>query len=228
MSSESSRVQTRPANADRHPGEVITTTKKRRRTKAEMEAARAEERASQEVKDKAQAELLKTIARLEDQLAQSDAKGRTSIRERPRPQPRAVAANSVSAPQASQVKLSAMEKSQFPQANSPTVKANNNFVVDISKNDDNDMDVEVEVVDAIPFHDDPRDENYIEQDLPNDIGEEPEEGEDQPKKKKKLQRDEKRGAVKAYRKVVEVKEEAEGEPPEFQLFLLLTPRVCDP
>ena len=44
-----------------------------------MEVACAEECASQEVKDKAQAKLLKTIVCLEDQLAQSDTKGRTSI-----------------------------------------------------------------------------------------------------------------------------------------------------
>jgi len=81
------------------------------------------------------------------------------------------------------------------------------------------MDVEVEVVNAISFHNDLRNENYIEQDPPDNISEEPEEEEDQPKKKKKLQRDENWGAVKVYRKVVEVKEEAESEPSEFWLLL---------
>src|SRR5580658_9018173 len=87
MSSQSSRMQTRPANADQHPGQVVV--KRKRRTKAEMDAARTEERASQDEKEKLKAELMKNIARLEDELAQKDAKDRAG-QERPRPRPKAV------------------------------------------------------------------------------------------------------------------------------------------
>jgi hypothetical protein len=86
-------MQTRPANADQHPSQVVV--KRKHRTKAEMDAARTEERASQDKKEKLKAELMKNIARLEDELAQKDAKDQAG-QERPRPWPKAVASASVS------------------------------------------------------------------------------------------------------------------------------------
>jgi hypothetical protein len=86
-------MQTRPANADQHPGQVVV--KRKRWTKAEMDTARTEEQASQDEKEKLKAELMKSIAHLEDELAQKNAKDWAG-QEHPHPQPKAVASASVS------------------------------------------------------------------------------------------------------------------------------------
>ena len=57
-----------------------------------MEAARAEKQADQDEKEKEHAELLKNIARLEDELARKDAKERTG--DRPKPKPHVPSSNS--------------------------------------------------------------------------------------------------------------------------------------
>jgi len=76
-STQPDRLQTRPTNASQHPGEVVA--KRKRRTKAEMEAARAEEQALQDDKAKIHAALLQKVASLEDQLAQKDVKDKNGL-----------------------------------------------------------------------------------------------------------------------------------------------------
>jgi hypothetical protein len=65
------RVATRSSNADRHPGSLVP--KRKRRTKEEMNQARAAEQAAKDEKARLKKEKVDRIAALEDKMATDDA-----------------------------------------------------------------------------------------------------------------------------------------------------------
>lgn len=78
-----------------------------------MLVARAEELEAQANKDNLTAELQRNIARLEDELAQKDAKDRAGSQVRKRPQPRAIVSISTSKADVPKEGQSVQESSKF-------------------------------------------------------------------------------------------------------------------
>jgi hypothetical protein len=73
MPPEPSRPATRTKNADAHPGHQVQGPKRKRRTKAEMEADRKREEEAKKAQEKKKLEGLKKIAEIEDKIEEQDA-----------------------------------------------------------------------------------------------------------------------------------------------------------
>ena len=69
-SADPSRLQTHTKNVDQHPGEVIQ--KRKRRTKVQMQVARAQDREIAAAKKKVEEEQLQAAAKMEDKIAAKD------------------------------------------------------------------------------------------------------------------------------------------------------------
>lgn len=90
MSQQPSRIQTRAKNSSEHPGAVLIVQKRKRRTKVEMEAARAEEAARKKAVEEEKNGRVQRIAALESQVA--DAHGAMDVTPRPPTRSRPAAA----------------------------------------------------------------------------------------------------------------------------------------
>ena len=90
MSQQPSRIQTRAKNSTEHPGAILTVQKRKRRTKAEMEAARAEEAAQKKAVEEEKNGRVQKVAALESQIA--DAHGAMDVTPRPLTRSRPAAA----------------------------------------------------------------------------------------------------------------------------------------
>jgi hypothetical protein len=77
MSEPFERIQTHAKNADQHPGLVVT--KRKRRTPAQMDEDRNNEKKEREERAKLQEDKLRRIARLEDELSARDFQARQGI-----------------------------------------------------------------------------------------------------------------------------------------------------
>ena len=69
-SADPSRLQTRAKNANQHPGDAIV--KRKRRTKAEMEVAREQDRQIAEAAKKVKEEQIQAAAKMEDEIVARD------------------------------------------------------------------------------------------------------------------------------------------------------------
>jgi hypothetical protein len=76
---------TRRTNADSHPGDVVEKQKRKRRTKAEIEADKAEKARLKEEQLEKKTQGVKRIAQIENTIAEEDA---NLVTPKPRPKPR--------------------------------------------------------------------------------------------------------------------------------------------
>jgi hypothetical protein len=211
------RVQTRPKNADQHPGLAI---KRKRRTQAEIARDQEIEQKKKEADEKLTERKLRAMATLEDRISANDDRARVGMAdERPRPRPRIA---NKPAKQTKPVSDPDMPNDEDPTTSHPSAD-DENGTIDPSQvsdegsgsNDDNfKPPTDDETEDDDEELEEPEDDDF---DLDEDVDE-------LPKKKKKRLTDV-RDAVRAYRQPSGVV--VEGESAHILIYALYSQCVTD-